>query len=248
MRISEYRRICQKNHIKKENEYGLKLFLRFFSIYFSIFFIKLNIKPNHITIFSIFFGFISAYQFYSSNLINGSIILIISIILDFSDGEVSRYFKSESLEGEYLDLLLHWILHPIIFTSITLYLFNQDIFDNSILILGFSCVIGSILISLARTYAKYIIFWLNIKSLSKNSSTKKNVSFSKNKLYNFISKLLSFYDFPYIMIIVVFMSFLEHYTSFNSLYLMIYFLGTTFPLIIILFIYLNVNNKRLSRV
>ena len=245
-KIKDYRNICQKQYIENEKEFGVKLMLRHVSIYFSIFFIYFKFKPNTVTILSILLGFLSSFQYYNGEFLIGSTLLLIAIILDFSDGEVSRYFKSGSLEGEYLDLILHWILHPIILASLTLYVLKFENFNFIFLIFGFSAVIGSIIISLVRTYAKYIVLYLNISKLKTNNDSLSFSNNSNNSLKNIISKIFTFYDFPYIMLIAIIASLIEQFSSLNSIFYLICFLGITFPIVIIFFIYLNVKNKRIT--
>tara|TARA_B100001057_G_C22602743_1_gene853449 strand:+ start:126 stop:881 length:756 start_codon:yes stop_codon:yes gene_type:complete len=244
--VKSYRKICQTSQIKNDREIGVKLLFRLVSIYFTILLIFLKFKPNSVTILSIIFGILSAIFYYLGYLNFGSLFLFISITLDFSDGEVARYNNSGSLEGEYLDLILHWVLHPIILSSITLYAFNNDTSNKYILILGFLSVIGSILISLVRTYAKYVVLWLNINKINIKSGSTSLSKFSNNSLSNFVSKILEMYDFPYIMLFVILSSLIENYSSFNSIFFVISFLGFTFPIVIILITYTNLKNKRIT--
>ena len=244
--IKSYRKICQTSHIRDDGESGVKLLFRKVSIYFTILLIFFKFKPNSVTVLSILVGFFSAISFYLGSLNLGSILLFISITLDFSDGEVARYNSSGSLEGEYLDLILHWILHPIILSSVTLYVFNNDTSDTYFLIFGFLSVIGSILISLVRTYAKYIVLWLNIKKIDIKSGSVSMSKFSNNSFTKIISKILEMYDFPYIMIFIILSSLIENYSSFNSLYFMIIFLGITLPIVLTILIYLNLKNNRIT--
>ncbi|MDB4012722.1 CDP-alcohol phosphatidyltransferase family protein [Cyclobacteriaceae bacterium] len=244
-KISEYREICQKKQISNEGESGVKLFFRLISIYFTVGFIYLRIKPNNVTLLSIFIGFLSAISYYQGLLNLGSLFLLISITLDFCDGEVARYFNAGSLEGQYLDLILHWVLHPVIICSITLHLYNQDNSDTLILVMGFISAISSVLISLVRTYAKYIIFWLNNKEAIKRDDKKTNYS-QKSYFLKLLSKITEFYDFPFIMLIFIAFSYLNLLYDIELLRPLIIFLGVTFPLIISGFIFSNVKNKRLT--
>jgi archaetidylinositol phosphate synthase len=69
-------------------------------------FIRLGMTPNQISLLSLIFGFICAYFFSLQEFAVGSIMLLISGILDLVDGTVARLMQKESEFGAVFD----WIV------------------------------------------------------------------------------------------------------------------------------------------
>ena len=103
--IKELRTICQDSKIKSKDKLGFSYddlkskFLLFCSIYFTWIFLRLRVSGNQVTIISgivvIFSCICLTSQSLLINLLAG-LLLILFDILDFSDGEVSRYNKTNS--------------------------------------------------------------------------------------------------------------------------------------------------------
>lgn len=114
-----------------ENWYG-KIFSRKISVYFTYLFLKFKIKPNSITIFSIFSGilgcvFLSFHNIYL--IIFGISLLQLWLVLDCSDGEVARYTKNFSIRGVYIDIFGHYLINVFLFVCfIKIIKFNFNIF------------------------------------------------------------------------------------------------------------------------
>lgn len=89
--------------------------LRFITPYLSTYFINRKTKPNTITVFMIFTGFLSGlFMFYPY--VSGKLICFLLYLLwfafDCSDGEVARFTHTFSKFGEQLDWVAHLICHP----------------------------------------------------------------------------------------------------------------------------------------
>ncbi len=65
----------------------------------------LNIPPNAITLLSVFAGVLSALAFYSHHVLTGALLLLISGLLDLSDGIVARHNDKATKFGAILDWL-----------------------------------------------------------------------------------------------------------------------------------------------
>ena len=65
----------------------------------------LNIPPNAITLLSIIAGVLSAYAFYTHHVLTGATLLVISGLLDLSDGIVARHNDKATKFGAVLDWL-----------------------------------------------------------------------------------------------------------------------------------------------
>lgn len=64
---------------------------------------KLNITPNHITLFGNIFGIIAAYSLYKNKLTYFSISLLLSHFMDSLDGQYARNYNMVSKYGDFLD-------------------------------------------------------------------------------------------------------------------------------------------------
>jgi len=100
--IKNLRKICQPPEKLK----GLSIrYLRYISIYFTKIFLLLGISANQVTIIG-FFILLLAFFLFSFGppiWIIGTLLMILWYIMDFSDGEVSRYNGTSSLKGAWLD-------------------------------------------------------------------------------------------------------------------------------------------------
>ncbi|NLA39530.1 MAG: CDP-alcohol phosphatidyltransferase family protein [Methanomicrobiales archaeon] len=67
------------------------------------FFIRLGVTPNQISVLSILFGFSCALAFTQRCFLAGSLLLIVSAILDLVDGNVARKNHTESKFGAAFD-------------------------------------------------------------------------------------------------------------------------------------------------
>lgn len=108
------------------------------SSYLTRFLIKTPLSGNQVTALSICLGVIGVVLLTSPGILLfslGVLFLYLYWLFDLCDGQVARHKKSTSLKGVYLDLLGHLIIHPAIFLTIGIHLFNEsgDILD---LILG----------------------------------------------------------------------------------------------------------------
>jgi VanZ family protein len=79
--------IIYKNFIENTHQY-----LKYF-----------NLTPNVITIISLVFGLLSAYQLYNKNYQLASVLFIISYILDCMDGYYARTYNMTTSFGDKLD-------------------------------------------------------------------------------------------------------------------------------------------------
>jgi phosphatidylserine synthase len=141
--INDLRAVCQTPESSQNDSWYGKLFGRRISIYFTKLFLYTPLSGNGITLLWCTIDLIAAYLLLFPNYWNAilaSLLLQLAYVLDGTDGEVSRYRKTSSLKGEYLDRLCHNISYPAIISAITLNVFYQTNL-NSYLILGLVAVI-----------------------------------------------------------------------------------------------------------
>lgn len=94
-----------------------RLFFRKYSCHFSWFFLKLGLTANQVTAIGFLFGMLGVVLFTTNNYILfmiGSCFLLMTIIVDFADGNVARYRKHKNLPdepfrkyGSFMDSLLN---------------------------------------------------------------------------------------------------------------------------------------------
>ena len=179
--IKQLRRKVQPRPVNKLDKY----FHRLISIYITKIFILLNLTANQITLLWILTGIISAFFFlqgsYLFSLI-GALILLLSFILDFSDGEVARYHKKTSINGYYLDCIGHFIVVSSVVIAISFalfYKFNSLIF----LIFGFTTSISLLLIRMASTEKYEVLQETKTKPKRTKKQSKSELIVLSNPVY-----------------------------------------------------------------
>ncbi len=121
---------------KKElsnNYYGYLLY-RKISFYITPFFILLSIKANTVTFISFFFPFIILFSaFYCASEAYFYIFLfsVIYHILDYVDGNIARFLKTNNSLGQYLDSIVGNIYWTCLYISIGKIAQEQYIFNSS---------------------------------------------------------------------------------------------------------------------
>ncbi len=198
--IKDLRKICQesKEGWAQRNWFD-KNITRKISIYITYLAIKTGIKPNQITVATLFIGIIGGILIMTGNKIYwilGFLIVYLGVILDAVDGELARFYNMPTELGKYLDLFVGLSLHKFILAcmSIALYLETNHLCP---LILG---AISISAISLSAENMLYINCIAN-KSKSEPISMKSYVKNVKNKvkILNIIEEhvLRSLFDYCY---------------------------------------------------
>ena len=111
--------------------------------------VKFGIKPNHLTIFGISSGFLSAIFIALSFKTFGIVFLILSAIFDALDGSLARNERLKTDFGEFLDSVSDRYVDSAIILSIG-YLIGE-MFIASI------AVVGALLVSYTRAKAEKIV-------------------------------------------------------------------------------------------
>ncbi len=87
-----------------------------------------KITPNIISVLSLIFGILSAYFYFSGNVLLGGIIYFISYIFDAIDGKVARIIKTGKPYGEWMDIAIDRLNLTLISTGIAYnyFLISED--------------------------------------------------------------------------------------------------------------------------
>jgi len=158
---------------------------RFLSAYITKFFLSLKLTGNQVTIIWILTGVISSLFFlkgsYFLSLI-GALVLLLSFIIDFSDGEVARYNKQTSVNGFYLDCIGHFIVISSVIVAISFALFYK--FSSLIfLIFGFTTTISLLLIRMASTEKYEVLQATKTKPKKSKKQSKSELTVLLNPVY-----------------------------------------------------------------
>ena len=78
-------------------------------------FSKLNLHPNHYTLFSIFFGFLCFLFLFYKNLVLAFFSFLIASFLDLIDGAVARHSNKVTKTGAFLDTISDRFVEGLIF-------------------------------------------------------------------------------------------------------------------------------------
>ncbi len=120
--IKELRKICQHTEKKRMQFADFRAPLcRSMSIYLTKLFLYTPLTPNQITYIWWAMGITSAFLFAVGDYwyaLAAALLLNLSFLIDYVDGEVSRYRKQSSLLGVYLDYMAHYTINPLVMLGI----------------------------------------------------------------------------------------------------------------------------------
>lgn len=176
--LSEVKIKSARKNAEKNNR--LHFFASKFSIYFSWIFINLRMSPNQVTGVFFIVGLIGSMAFLSydfSYVLIGYILWRLHIIIDLCDGDVARFTKKFSINGSYWDYMVHSVLYPIYFITISISLWSK--FDDvKFLFLGlFGSVIVSQLLSVKNNYYRAMLFNGEALDLTKSENKQEGMKF-----------------------------------------------------------------------
>ncbi|HPP34592.1 MAG TPA: CDP-alcohol phosphatidyltransferase family protein [Ignavibacteriales bacterium] len=137
------------------NNYRFNSFVEHFISYqisplFTHLFIKLEIRPNTITLFMVISGIIGAILFSLPQVyfkFLGFLFFHLWFIFDCSDGEVARITKTFSKYGKEMDYIAHLINHPLMNLSLFISYLQFHYYNTIYLAILFMCFISMELIN-----------------------------------------------------------------------------------------------------
>ena len=132
-----------------------------FSKYFSWIFINIGLSANQVTALFFLTGFVSGLFFLSFDPINILIAIILwrlHVIFDVCDGEVARFTQTFSINGAYWDYMIHAVLYPMCFFSIS-YSLSQHFIDSKFLIVGaVGAIVLTLMLAVKNNYYRAMLF------------------------------------------------------------------------------------------
>ncbi len=148
---------------------------RYISIYITKLLIYTPITANQITAFWILLAISSSVMIFFGYYILGGILLTISVILDYVDGEVARYKKTKSVKwGEFFDWIGTWLSVFLPLLALTLNIFLETK-DTLFLMFGIFSIFGYAMLELIRLEDIKINPQKAIKSSKEEGSPKKKL-------------------------------------------------------------------------
>lgn len=207
--IKKLRKICQS--VKYDYDYPLMFrIIRVISIYPTWILIQIKASPNNITLFGIFAGICSGIALYFGYVYIAFAFVFTAVISDFSDGEVSRYFRMTSKEGTYLDKIHHIVVQSSFLAGVVLWSHNEDA-SKLILALGMLCILNTIFLPIVNMYAIDIALLKHIKRalMSGKYEYRKTLASAplipkiiyQKIIQGFMAAITRFLDFPYVIFI-----------------------------------------------
>ena len=238
--LKELKAICQKSYILGYGIYSIRLkIIKFFSIRLTSLLIKTPITPNQITLFTILLGFLSGIFFSLGNYwfsLIAVLLLPLYLILDAVDGEIARYKKMSSSDGDFIDGVAHLILAPTIYSGITIGVFKTT--NNIIfLILGISLILFSMFVTTLQPIknSKFLYKLINIsKGKYVNEIKKRQPSKGIESIKLSLFKKIFKRTYPFLRF-----AFIEYLIAiaalFNLLPIILVFFGIIYPFLWIIF-------------
>ncbi len=236
-KIREFQKICwnidlQPDECKMGASKWKQIYLsRKISIWITYFLRNSNITPNQITALWVFLGALGAFLFVFDDYwksVAAVLLLYASWILDNVDGELARFKKQFSIEGNLLDMLGHQVIFPLVFGCLTFSLVNQG--GSRILIfLGF---LATALVTPLTKMQENVWLLLCIKTLaggdkleeikqSRGPGIKTKIRGEKRdymkSMTSFISKLFTHFAILYLLILAVVLDLKHIYLAFYGI-------------------------------
>jgi phosphatidylglycerophosphate synthase len=116
--------------LNEQNQYFLFFLMMKISPYFTFFFSKYtNIKPNTISLFSIFFLFLSLWNLFIENYAYSFFFLFMNLFLDNIDGELARVNNQASKFGELLEKINSDLFYLFFYNLIAYKYFNDQLIE-----------------------------------------------------------------------------------------------------------------------
>jgi len=265
--ISDLRRKTQHTLLVWADQPWLFRQIRKVSIYVTWFLLRTPLTPNAITFIAIAGGVLTGVLFALGWWIAGILVLALTVVLDFSDGEVSRYRGTQSKEGTYLDKIYVYAVHPSPIAGLTI---GLHAVDPSVWVLaaGFVDVISIFLLCMVSEYGRQIAVWKHVgrfllrlekdpaflaTELKKAAAPRRDPSettrsaWRDGRIGTAIKRALSGWDFPYIFVFLAIAIMLQIAVGWDGTLLgiapaklFLYFYALTYPPIICIMVVKNV--------
>lgn len=269
--IPELRRDTQHTHLGWASQPWLFRQIRKVSIYVTWLLLQTPLTPNAITLIAIAGGILTGVLFAVGWWLTGIAMLALVVILDFCDGEVSRYRGAQSKEGSYLDKLYIFTVHPSPIAGMTIGV--HALFPTPwVLAAGFVDAISIFLLCMVSEYGRHLAVWKHLgrflarletdpdflaeqlktapAGASGNNAAAGRDGFGNSRFGKQLKRILQGWDFPYIFFFMAASIILQlamgregSLFGIAPVKLFLYFYAVTFPAIICIMIAKNVSRR-----
>jgi len=220
--------------------------------------VRTSLSANQISVIGIFAGILSGILA-GLGIWGPSLVLIsLAVLLDFSDGEVSRFRGKQTKEGSYLDKVYHFSVHPCLFAGVAIGAHRLRP-TETILFAGFTAVICVSLFPIVMEYAGELVVWKHYQRFLKRRLSQENRASSAepepsgavklrpenstpSPLRKMVRALTAWWDFPYVFIVMSLGLLLQILSDskttpsgfFPPVVAFVYFYALTYPVILTL--------------
>ena len=167
--LKKYKKIRKIAYPDHKKEYGSKMlysiFCRSVSTFLAILLIKLNVKPNSVSMVSILSGSVGIYLLFSGLYVPGAILCATSKLLDCVDGEIARITENFSRIGSWLEPLNSNIQYLFVVPSLAFSLYRNMLIGVNTVFLGI--IAAGLYVAVRSTYNVRVPQEKDISSMKK---------------------------------------------------------------------------------
>ena len=226
--IKELKEIVQGDRIKTHEWYGRNI-SRKISIYITWILLHTNISANQVSILMIIVGWIACMFFAVGTIlffIFGAFTLQVFWLLDNADGEIAVYKKETSLTGIYLDVISHYLVHPLVMLCIGVGMYRST-YNFIYIYIGGIAGFSNLLLDLLQHAKSYVMFGNLLKyqnsTFSDNAKKNKGQGHAKLSILGWILKQYCLY--PGVMNFITLAALIDFIYYVNGQHLSFSFLG-----------------------
>jgi phosphatidylglycerophosphate synthase len=162
--IAELRVICQQGPNWQVHQPWAFRQIRKVSIYLTWLMLHTPFTPNGVTLLGIFLAVVGGVLFAGTHFGLGAAAIALSMICDFSDGEVSRYRKQQSKQGSFLDKVYHFTAHQSVFAGLSIGAYRVHP-SLTVVVLGFIVTACVPAFSIVVGYGNELAVWRHGRKL-----------------------------------------------------------------------------------
>jgi phosphatidylglycerophosphate synthase len=168
--VAELRVICQQGPNWQVHQPWAFRQIRKVSIYVTWMLLHTPITPNGVTLMGIVLAIVGGVLFAATEFGLAAIAIVVSMICDFSDGEVSRYRKQQSKQGSFLDKVYHFTAHQSVFAGLAIgaYQLHPSL---AVIVLGFVATVAVPAFSIVVGYGNELAVWKHARKLVEKLNT-----------------------------------------------------------------------------
>lgn len=126
-----------KKGIKKHNKLYFRFLTRFFGAPLAYVAFKIGLSANNMTMLGIFVSAPAMYFNLNGNYIIAILFFHVFFLIDVADGVLARGTDTQTVLGEYLDDMSHYIFHTSFFVTFAVSVLRKGYFNLGILIILF---------------------------------------------------------------------------------------------------------------